>query len=302
MYNDPEVAPTIKAADKGSLHFKCVCLVGQTIPMDPEDFPHLDEPFAQSNSVLAENRYMHSQNTACWMMVHFMDKESYKRNDSFRTTEWGSESAEALARENGIILTLGDYIDKTPAQYLSKVVLEEIVFEKWYYKRAVLIGDELKTVFEEYRKERYPVAKAAFENSQLFRLNFGKTMMAPLVRVFLKRMPQWLWKKIVLSKHMARPQASFLPMVQDDGQPKPMAQQNLIKTLPILKNIVDDPAVLCTDSPELLAKATALKDAGQKRAVAAAEAGLVVQTPGPVGRSNASLAPNPAAVQLAREN
>ncbi|KAG0327747.1 hypothetical protein BG004_002702, partial [Podila humilis] len=54
MYKDPEVAPTISAAEKGKLPFKCVCLVGQTIPLDPEDFPHLDEQFSQSNAVLAE--------------------------------------------------------------------------------------------------------------------------------------------------------------------------------------------------------------------------------------------------------
>ncbi|KAG0340463.1 hypothetical protein BG004_006397 [Podila humilis] len=331
MYKDPEVAPSIAATEKGSLPFKCVCLVGQTIPLDPEDFPHLDERFAQT---LDENQWITvttAENTVCWMMVHFMDKESYKRNDSFRTTEWGPESAEALAREvrdfrvpggrEGVELTLGDYLDKTPTRHLSKVVLEEIVFEKWYHKRAVLIGDachkmnplgavgamiamhdavtlanwlttlrcpdvkELETVFEEYRKERYPVAMAAFKSSQFFRLNIGKNMMAALVRGFIKRMPQWLWKRIILSKYLARPQASFLPQVKDDAKLKPMAQQSLIKTLPILKKIVDDPAVLCTDSPEVLVKAAILKEAEEKRAAAAIEAGLVVHTPTPVDRS-----------------
>ncbi|KAG0345460.1 hypothetical protein BG004_003697 [Podila humilis] len=348
MYKDPEVAPTIKAADKGSLPFKCVCLVGQTIPLDPEDFPHLDEQFAQSNSVLAETTMCTwftvttRENTVCWMMVHFMDKESYKRNDSFRTTEWGPESAEALAREvrdfrvpggrDGVELTLGDYLDKTPARYLSKVVLEEIVFEKWYHKRAVLIGDachkmnpvggvgamnamhdavtlanwlttlrcpdvrELETAFEEYRKERYPVAKAAYKNSQFFRINFGKNMMASLVRVLIKRMPQWLWKRIVLSKYLARPQASFLPQVKDDAKLKPMAQQSLIKTLPILRKIVDDPAILFTDSPEVLAKAAALKEAEEKRAAAAIESGLVIHTPAAVDRSTAVSSTSPVAV------
>ncbi|KAG0345670.1 hypothetical protein BG004_003338 [Podila humilis] len=312
MYKDPEVAPTIAAAEKGSLPFKCWITVTTR------------------------------QNTVCWMMIHFMDKESYKRNDSFRTTEWGPESAEALAREvrdfrvpggrDGVELTLGDYLDKTPTRHLSKVVLEEIVFEKWYHKRAVLIGDachkmnpmggvgamnamhdavtlanwlttlrcpdvtELETVFEEYRKERYPVAKAAFENSQFFRMNFGKNMMAALVRGFIKRMPQWLWKKIVLSKYLARPQASFLPLIKDDAKLKPMAQQSLIKTLPILKKIVDDPAVLCSDSPEVLAKAADLKEAEEKRAADAIEAGLVIHTPAPVDRSNAVVAPNSVAV------
>ena len=33
------------------------------------------------------------------MVVHFLDKDSAKRNDSFRNSEWGPEAAEALARE-----------------------------------------------------------------------------------------------------------------------------------------------------------------------------------------------------------
>ncbi|KAG0344517.1 hypothetical protein BG004_004383 [Podila humilis] len=306
MYKDPEVAPTITAAENGSLPFKCVCLVEQTIPLDPGDFPHLDEPIAQSNSVLAETTMRTwvtvttRQDTVCWMMIHFMDKDS---------VPGGRE---------GVQLTLVDYLDKTPVRYLSKIVLEEIVFEKmmnpiggvgamntmhdavtlanWLTTLRCPDAKELETVFEEYRKERYPVAKAAYENSQFFRLNFGKSMMASLVRGFIKRMPRWLWKKIVLSKYLARPQASFPPLVKDDAKLKPIAQQSLIKTLLILKKIVDDPAVLCTDSPEVLAKAAELKEAEEKRAADAIEAGLVIHTTAPVDRSNAVLAPSPVAV------
>ncbi|KAG0338359.1 hypothetical protein BG004_007261 [Podila humilis] len=331
MFKDPEVAPTLSAADKGSLPFQCICLVGQTTPLDPQDFPHLDARFSQFNSILAETTMCTwvtattAQNTVCWMMIQFLDKDSYKRNDAFRATEWGPESAEAFAREvrdfkvpggrNGKVLTLGDYLDKTPARYLSKVVLEEIVFEKWYHKRAVLIGDachkmnpvggvgamiamhdavslanwlttlrcadtkQLEAAFEEYRRERYPIAKAAFESSQMFRLNIGKNMMASLVRGFMKRMPVWLWKRIALEKYSARPQASFLPLVKDDAKLKPMRQDSLIKTLPLLKKIIDDPDVLCIERPEVIAKATAMKETEEARVAAALEAGLVIHTP-----------------------
>ncbi|KAG0331990.1 hypothetical protein BG004_001429 [Podila humilis] len=320
MYQDPEVAPSISPADKGALPFKCVCLVGQTIPLDPEDFPQLDERYTEMHNIHAESTMCTwvtvttAQNTVCWMMIHFMDKGSYKRNDSFRTTEWGPESAEALAREvrdfkvpggrNGVVLTLGDYLDKTPARHLSKVVLEEIVFERWYHKRAVLIGDachkmnpaggigainaihdavtlanwlstlrcpdvnQLQAAFEEYRKERYPIAKEAFESSKMFR-----QMLAKL-----------------------RPQAPFLPLVKDDAKLKPSPQQSLITTLPILRKIVDDPEVLCIDSPEVLAKAAALKAAEEERASAAAAAGLVIHTPAPSRRMHQDAQKGPVAV------
>ncbi|KAF8954503.1 hypothetical protein BGZ52_000625, partial [Haplosporangium bisporale] len=92
-----------------------------------------------------------AQNTVCWTVIQFLDKESSKRTDSFRNSEWGTEAAEALAREvrvfkvpggkDGKVRTLGEYIDKTPYDLMSKVMLEEIVFDTWYGGRVVLLGD-----------------------------------------------------------------------------------------------------------------------------------------------------------------
>lgn len=58
------------------------------------------------------------------MVIHFLNKVSVKRNDSFRNSEWDFEEAEALVREvyllevsggkDGKVLTLGEYVDKTP--------------------------------------------------------------------------------------------------------------------------------------------------------------------------------------------
>lgn len=57
------------------------------------------------------------------MVIHFLDKDSAKRYDSFRNSEWGPKAAEALAREvcffkdpdakDRVALTLGEYVDKT---------------------------------------------------------------------------------------------------------------------------------------------------------------------------------------------
>lgn len=88
-------------------------------------------------------------NTLCYTVVLYLDKESSKENDSFRNSEWGAEAAEAMCNEvrdfpipggNGT-LTLGDLIDNTPKSQISKVMLEEKVFDTWYGARTVLIGD-----------------------------------------------------------------------------------------------------------------------------------------------------------------
>lgn len=41
----------------------------------------------------------------------------------------------------GGIVTIGDLIDRTPKGRISKVMLEEKVFDTWFNGRIVLLGD-----------------------------------------------------------------------------------------------------------------------------------------------------------------
>ncbi|KAG0040428.1 hypothetical protein BGZ82_002851 [Podila clonocystis] len=262
LYKSLKKDKKLPASDDVSLPFSCVCLVGQTVPLDPEEFPQMKEELAQNHSILGVS-------TMC------------TRNDSFRNSEWGPEVAEALAREvrdfkvpggkDGKVLTLGDYIDKTPRDLMSKVMLEEIVFNTWYGGRTVLLGDachkmnptgasgavtaihdavtlanwlstlrfpgenEIKQAFLEYRTERYPAAKAAFKTSQMFTHNLGKNLLSIFVRGMMKRLPRWLWRRICGKMAAVRPQASFLPLIEDSMPNKAMYQRSLHKTLAIHK-------------------------------------------------------------------
>ncbi|KAF9309296.1 hypothetical protein BG003_009925 [Podila horticola] len=301
LYKSLKEDKKLPASDDVSLPFSCVCLVGQTEPLDPEDFPHMKEAQSQANTVLGISTmcswltFTTRQNTVCWGVIQFLNKESSKLNDSFRNSEWGPEAAEALAKEvrtfkvpggkDGKALTLGEYIDRTPRHLMSKVMLEEIVFHTWYGGRTVLLGDachkmnpsagiggvqaihdavtlanwlstlrmpreeEIEKVFKEYRTERYPVAKAAFETSQMFTRNLGKNLISTFVRGMMKRLPVWLWKRIVFKMYSARPQASFLPLVDDIAQVKPTYQRSLHKTLAIHKELAKPPAVVATENP-----------------------------------------------------
>ncbi|KAG0084471.1 hypothetical protein BGZ93_005224 [Podila epicladia] len=285
LYNSLKKDKKLPASDDVALPFNCVCLVGQTVPLDPEEFPELKGDTAQVHNILGVSTMCTwvtattKQNTVCWMVIHFLDKESSKRNDSFRNSEWGSEATEALAREvrpfkvpggkGGAVRTLGEYVDKTPKHLMSKVMLEEIVFDTWYSGRTVLLGDggiqaihdavtlsnwlstlslagenEVEEVFKEYRAERYPVAKAAFETSKMFTHSLGKTFLSVLVRGLIKRLPVWLWKRIVLKMYAARPQCSFLPLVDDNAPVKPLYQRSLHETLAIHKELAKNPAVV----------------------------------------------------------
>lgn len=83
------------------------------------------------------------------MLVHHLDKNTAKDNDAFRNSEWGPEAAEQMCKQIGHLpvpggngkLTMKDLIDRTPKDLISKVMLEEKLFDTWYYRRTVLLGD-----------------------------------------------------------------------------------------------------------------------------------------------------------------
>ncbi|KAF9211140.1 hypothetical protein BGZ59_008478, partial [Podila verticillata] len=78
----------LPASDDVALPFSCVCLVGQTEVLDPEEFPDLKLPLSQFMSVLGSDKtYSH------------LNKDSSKLNDSFRNSEWGPEAAETMCKE-----------------------------------------------------------------------------------------------------------------------------------------------------------------------------------------------------------
>ncbi|KAG0083715.1 hypothetical protein BGZ93_007021, partial [Podila epicladia] len=254
-------------SDDVPLPFSTVCLVGQTNPLDPEQFPDLKKETSQFNSIYGKDK--------------FLNKKSSKDNDSFRNSEWGPEAAEAMCKKvrdlkvpggkEGQDLTIGDLIDNTPKDLISKVMLEEKVFRTWHGGRTVLLGDschklnpaggagalsaihdaialsnwintletkelpEIKQIFTEYYKERYPVVKENFERSQIFSKLPGKNLEAKFARATMKRMPKWLLKKIMISMSVSRPQVSFLPLVEDKGQVKAQYQASLQKTLAIIE-------------------------------------------------------------------
>lgn len=82
-------------------------------------------------------------------MIQILDENKSKEGSS--NSEWGPGAAEAMCNEvrdfklhggkDGKVLTMGDMIDRTPKGMISKVMLEEKLFDTWYGGRTVLIGD-----------------------------------------------------------------------------------------------------------------------------------------------------------------
>ncbi|KAF9897833.1 hypothetical protein BX616_004910 [Lobosporangium transversale] len=217
-------------------------------------------------------------NTFCWLVIQYLDSESSKSHDSFRNSEWGPEAANAMCKEvrgfpfpggKDNDMTIGDLIDNTPL--ISKVMLEEKVFDTWYSGRTVLIGDachkahpasgsgamnamqdalalanwisvldskeskEMSQIFKEYKAERYPIAKASFAQGRTLSRVTEKGPKARITRYATKKMPTWLWDILIKRMLESRPQVSFLPLIEDKGTVPPKYQPSLHKTLAIRK-------------------------------------------------------------------
>ncbi|KAF9302945.1 hypothetical protein BGZ74_004601 [Mortierella antarctica] len=132
-------------------------LLPRTTGVGPEEFPDLKLPLNQFLGILGNDEtyswatFTTIRNTVCWSVVETLNNETFKTKDAFCCSEWASEDAEAMCKEvrhfqvpggkDGKVLTIGDLINRTPKGAVSKVILEEKVFETWHDRRTVLLGD-----------------------------------------------------------------------------------------------------------------------------------------------------------------
>ncbi|KAK3822705.1 MAG: hypothetical protein J3Q66DRAFT_424105 [Benniella sp.] len=283
LYQNLKKEGKLPSNDDGALPFSCVCLVGQTVPLDPAKYPELQDPFCYFRSVIAHDKpYSWSSltvndNIYCWGVIQYLDEETTKDDDSFRNSEWGPEAAQSMCKEvrdfrlpGGVNndLTMGELIDNTPPHLISKVMLEEKLFETWYHGRTVLIAchkvhpasgagavhamqdavalvnwisvlnstttiEDAEKVFEEYRAERFPVLQVVFNNGRGLSKVTARDLKARIVRFITRNMPGWLWRIMLKRMIDSRPQVSFLPLVKDSGTVPAKYQPSLAKTLEI---------------------------------------------------------------------
>ncbi|KAG0069845.1 hypothetical protein BGZ90_000065 [Linnemannia elongata] len=283
LYAKMTKANTLPKFDSLPLPFSTVCLVGQTRVLTSEEFPDIALEESQFCNVVGNNRpyawstFTTKQGTVCWICIQYLDDESSKENDAFRNSEWGPEAAAAMAakvRDFPIVsggnknLTLGDLIDWTPKEFMSKAMQEEKVFKTWFGCRTVLIGDachkfnpaggvgasnalhdaivlanlinglpfhpiasEIEAAFKAYRDERYDLVNAAFDSSKVHRTMAGQGLQSKLTRYISKHIPKWVFDQIQIQATSYRPQVTFLPLVEDTGRYRPAPQPSLsVKT------------------------------------------------------------------------
>lgn len=85
-------------------------------------------------------------NQICWILSDQYQDPDKAREQKFRNSEWTPEMNEAMINEFRDRVcplggTMGDLIDDTPKELISKVFIEEKMFKTWFHGRTVLLGD-----------------------------------------------------------------------------------------------------------------------------------------------------------------
>lgn len=157
LYESLKTENKLPASDQVPLPFTTTCMVGQTVPLDPTEFPELLQPLSNFHHIKGDNKPYSwmtgntADNRICWVVVEYLERESSKASSSYRNSEWGKEATELWCKQiydypitvgpEGSQMTMGKMLDKTPKDLISKVMLEEKVFDTWYHGRTVLLGD-----------------------------------------------------------------------------------------------------------------------------------------------------------------
>ncbi|KAF9928549.1 hypothetical protein BGZ67_006894 [Mortierella alpina] len=156
-------------------------------------------------------------------------------DETYSSSEWGPHRVEMMCDRVGKFpipcgpgLTIQDLIDSTDKDKISKVMLEEKLFETWSYGRAVLIGDachkDITNAFKSYREDRYPIAQQSYEaRYQMSHLN-EQSWISNFIRKVMNNLPKWIWYRALDRLYEYRPQVSFLPKVDDRGEVPPLPQ------------------------------------------------------------------------------
>ncbi|KAF9124290.1 hypothetical protein BGX30_001020 [Mortierella sp. GBA39] len=248
IYRKMSELGTLPASDSKDMAMPYLCMVGTTTPRDPERYPELRDSYTHIHHVIGDST------------PYSIADQDEAREQRFRNSEWGPEANEELieaVRAFPVTFggTLGEIINATPKDRISKVMLEEKLFDTWYHESVVLIGDachkmlptsgqgainamqdavilanciydledvrpeSLSAAFRSYKQQRYSEAKKQITNSKVnAKISSGQSKVDRAVRhVVLNYIPRSLQDRQFTKDAAYRPQCTFMQRVPDKG-------------------------------------------------------------------------------------
>ncbi|KAF9346516.1 hypothetical protein BGX26_001959 [Mortierella sp. AD094] len=257
----------LPASDKEELTMGHLCMVATTNPVDPEKYPCVSDDRALFQRVISRGDPFtwHTcnmpDNKICWGVILQVESTAASRDALFRNSDWGSEGDEgvmhsAFDKVTPIGGTVRDLFEASPKEEISKVFLEEKLFETWYHGRTVLIGDachkflpsagqgalnamqdavvlanciyemgeatpkNITAGFKEYYDERYSRVKRMMAKSKFMALvMYSNTLKGRMIRyIMFNLIPTGVKMKQYFKDSVYRPQISFLEYVENRGK------------------------------------------------------------------------------------
>ncbi|KAF9984940.1 hypothetical protein BGZ75_003511 [Mortierella antarctica] len=247
-------------------------MVGTTNPLGEDFHPDLKVPINHNAYMIGKgtpytwSTYTVPGNRICWSVQIQLEAKT-SEDETFRNSEWNSDANQGLINEIRTFKTpygdLGQLIDATDKDLISRVHLEHKLFETWHHNRAVLIGDAahkllpssgqgavnalqdavvlanclydltsvtpegITAAFQDFKDQRYPHVMAQYEVSiQFAKVWYGQTMRDRIVRrMVLNYLPELAKRSNLIKKLSYRPQAAFLPQVPNHGISKVLPQK-----------------------------------------------------------------------------
>ncbi|KAF9157368.1 hypothetical protein BGX20_003981, partial [Mortierella sp. AD010] len=214
MYKKLDEQGKLPSSDREGFSIGYINMVGVSYPPNPEKYPILNDKSRSYFRVTVGDDdescclVTGPDNLICWG-IQLQIPEAKAREQHFRNSEWGPESIDGMLNQfadfpcafGGV---MKDLFDSTSKNLISKVFLEEKVFQTWYHGRSVLIGDAchkllpgagqgantamkdaivlanciynmksisdkgVKDVFANYYRQRYPEAESMTKTSAIY--------------------------------------------------------------------------------------------------------------------------------------
>ncbi|KAF9138981.1 hypothetical protein BGX30_008521 [Mortierella sp. GBA39] len=252
MYEGLRQEGRLPKSDQEDLPFHSTCLVGQTTPVDFADFPEFQEPLCSFYNTMGNDSPHTTSSKAA-------EEHRFRESDN---SQWGPHAAQAMVDETRHFplvvgtkkMTMGDLYDLTPQGRISKVMLEEKVFQTWHNDRTVLLGDAchklnpsgghgaitamhdaaaianiiyalpansntdtVHKAFAEYQAERIVPVTESYNTSKSFSKIMERGIVGMIALFLFKNIPLWLLNILYKRQILSRPQAGFLPIIPLKG-------------------------------------------------------------------------------------
>ncbi|KAG0040335.1 hypothetical protein BGZ82_003640 [Podila clonocystis] len=142
----------LPAEDLEGLRFDSNCVIGTTEVLSEEEYPSLKRKSGDFHVILGKERaiqvymFTFADNRLGYYFCDQMDRPEQHDEKDFRFSDWKPVAEDELCGQVRNFKcpfggTVGDLIDKTPKERLSKVMLQDKYFSTWYHQRTILIGD-----------------------------------------------------------------------------------------------------------------------------------------------------------------